>query len=99
MTREAAGARVANWLSTAPPTESMEYAGQAPAPPLDRFIDDIYCLTGVPRHRRMIVPPMPSAHLFVNLGRPVRLWASDPSVPAEVCTDGPPRCGQLPRRR
>ena len=51
----------------------MEYLGRVPAPPLDRFIDDIYCLTGVPRHRRMNVPPMPSAHLFINLGGPVRL--------------------------
>ncbi|MEU7938230.1 hypothetical protein [Microbispora bryophytorum] len=32
----------------------MEYVGRVPAPPLDRFIDDIYCLTGVPRHRRDI---------------------------------------------
>jgi AraC-like DNA-binding protein len=59
-----------------------------PAPPLDRFIDDIYCLTGVPRHRRMNVPPMPSAHLFVNLGGPVRLCDSDPSVLPAVFTDG-----------
>src|SRR3954452_15607434 len=66
----------------------MEYVGRVPAPPLDRFIDDIYCLTGVPRHRRMNVPPMPSAHLFVNLGGPVRLWDSDPSVPPTVCVDG-----------
>ena len=66
----------------------MEYVARVPAPPLDRFIDDIYCLTGVPRHRRMNVPPMPSAHLFVNLGGPVRLWDSDPSVPPAVFTDG-----------
>src|SRR5579864_8561656 len=66
----------------------MEYVGRVPAPPLDRFIDDIYCLTGVPHHRRMNVPPMPSAHLFVNLGGPVRLWDSDPSVPPAVFTDG-----------
>ena len=26
-------------------TESMEYVGRVPAPPLDRLIDDIYCLT------------------------------------------------------
>jgi len=69
-------------------TEPMEYVGRVPAPPLDRFIDDIYCLTGVPRHRRMNVPPMPSAHLFVNLGGSVRLWDSDPSVPSAVFTDG-----------
>jgi AraC-like DNA-binding protein len=66
----------------------MEYVGRVPAPPLDWFIDDIYCLTGVPRHRRMNVPPMPSAHLFVNLGGPVRLRDSDPSVPSAMCTDG-----------
>ena len=66
----------------------MEYVGRVPAAPLDQFIDDIYCLTGVPRHRLMNVPPMPSAHLFINLGGPVRLWDSDPSVPSAVCTDG-----------
>jgi AraC-like DNA-binding protein len=66
----------------------MEYVGRVPAPPLDRFIDDVYCLTGVPRHRRMNVPPMPSAHLFVNLGGPARLWDSDPSVPSAVLADG-----------
>src|SRR3954452_1848920 len=66
----------------------MEYVGRVPAPPLDRFIDDIYCLTGVPRHRRVNVPPLPSAHLFVNLGGPVRLWDSDPSVPPAVFPDG-----------
>jgi AraC-like DNA-binding protein len=66
----------------------MEYVGQVPAPPLDRFVDDVYCLTGVPSHRLMTVPPMPSAHLFVNLGEPVRLWDSDPSVPPAVLADG-----------
>jgi AraC-like DNA-binding protein len=66
----------------------MEYVARVPAPPLDRFIDDIYCLSGVPRHRRMNVPPMPSAHLFVNLGGPARLWDSDPAVPPAVFTDG-----------
>ena len=40
------------------------------------------------RHRRMNVPPMPSAHLFLNLGGPVRLWDSDPSVPPAVLSDG-----------
>ncbi|MEO3749496.1 helix-turn-helix domain-containing protein [Streptomyces sp. B6B3] len=66
----------------------MQYVGRVPAPPLDRFIDDIYCLTGVPRHRRMNIPPMPSAHLFVNLGGPARLWDSDPAVPPALFTDG-----------
>jgi AraC-like DNA-binding protein len=66
----------------------MEYVGRVPGPPLDRYVDDIYFLTGMPRHCRMNVPPMPSAHLFVNLGGPVRLWDSDPSVPPAVFTDG-----------
>jgi AraC-like DNA-binding protein len=65
----------------------VEYAGRVPAPPLDRFIDDIYCLTGEPRHRRMNVPPMPSAHLFINLGGPVRLLDSH-SAPPEAFDDG-----------
>ncbi|MFF4596042.1 helix-turn-helix domain-containing protein [Amycolatopsis sp. NPDC001319] len=59
----------------------MHYVRRVPAPPLDRFVDDVYCLTGVPRHRRMIVPPMPSAHLFLNLGAPFLLRDSDPSMP------------------
>jgi hypothetical protein len=54
-------------------TAPVEYVSRVPATPLDRFIDDVYCLTGVPRHRRMSVPPMPSAHLFINLGAPARL--------------------------
>jgi uncharacterized protein DUF6597 len=66
----------------------MEYVSRVPAPPLDEFIDDIYCLTGVPRHRRMNVPPMPSAHLFINLGDPARLRDSDPSVPSAMLADG-----------
>jgi AraC-like DNA-binding protein len=68
--------------------EYVDYIGRAPGPPLDRFIDDIYCLTGVPRHRRLTVPPMPSAHLFINLGGPVRLHDSDPAVPPAMFTDG-----------
>jgi len=36
----------------------------------------------------MNVPPMPSAHLFVNLGGPVRPRDSDPSVPSAVFTGG-----------
>ncbi|MGV9677234.1 helix-turn-helix domain-containing protein [Nocardia sp. NPDC003482] len=66
----------------------MRYVGRVPGPPLDRFVDDIYCLSGVPRYRRMNVPPMPSAHLFVNLGAPVRIWDSDAAVPPVVFTGG-----------
>jgi len=62
--------------------------GRAPASPLDWYIDDVYCLTGPPRHRRLNVPPMPSAHLFINLGEPVRVYDSDAAVPPAVFTDG-----------
>ena len=87
--REAAGSQVLpRDVNLVDHTETMEYVSHVPAPPLNRFIDDIYCLTGVPSQRRMNVPPMPSAHLFVNLGGPVRLWDSDPSVPPAVCPDG-----------
>lgn len=66
----------------------MEYVGRAPCPPLDRFVDDIYCLSGVPRHRRMKIPPMPSAHLFLNLGDPVLLRDSAAGVPPAVLAEG-----------
>lgn len=67
----------------------MQYLSRKPAPPLDRFIDDLYCLSGAPGHRRrLVVPPMPSAHLMINLGGPVRLRDSDPAAPAAVLTDG-----------
>lgn len=66
----------------------MEYVGRVPAPPLDRFVDDVYCLTGVPRHRSVNVPPMPSARLFLHFGGPVRLRDSDRAVPRVVFTDG-----------
>ncbi|MFD2077530.1 AraC-type DNA-binding protein [Actinopolymorpha cephalotaxi] len=66
----------------------MEYVGRPPASPLDRFVDDIYCLTGVPHHTRMNVPPMPSAHLFLNLGDPVHLWDSDSPAQPAVLRDG-----------
>ena len=66
----------------------MEYVRRLPAPPLDQFVDDIYCLTGVPRHRRLNVPPMPSAHLMINLAGPVRLYDSAPGSAPEELTGG-----------
>ncbi len=66
----------------------MDYVFRVPAPPLKQFVDDIYCLTGVPHHRRVNVPPMPSTHLMINLGQPVRLYDSDPAVPPALLTGG-----------
>lgn len=67
----------------------MQYLSRTPAPPLDRFIDDLYYLSGEPGHRRrLIVPPMPSAHLMINLGDPVQLRDSDPTALPAVLTDG-----------
>jgi AraC-like DNA-binding protein len=66
----------------------VEYISRVPAPPLDRFVDDIYCLTGTPHHRRLNVPPMPSAHLMINLAGPACLYDSDPNVPPAILADG-----------
>ena len=66
----------------------VRYIGRAPGPPLDRFIDDIYCMSRVPHHQRLNVPPMPSAHLFINLAGPVTLHDCDPASPPAVFTDG-----------
>jgi AraC-like DNA-binding protein len=66
----------------------MEYIGRVPAPPLDSFIDDLYCLTGHTPYRWLKVPPLPSAHLFVNLAGPIRLYGADPAVPLAEFTDG-----------
>jgi AraC-like DNA-binding protein len=72
---------------TWPHTEVVQYVRRVPDPPLNRFVDDIYCLSGVPRHPRLNVPPMPSAHLMINLAGPVRLYDSDPTVPPAVLTE------------
>ncbi len=66
----------------------MRYVGRVPGPPLDQFIDDIYCLTGVPRHRRTSVPPMPSAHLLINLGGAAKLWDRESSALPVVFVNG-----------
>lgn len=73
---------------TGPQTDFVEYVSREPAPPLHRFVDDIYCLTGVPRHRRLNVPPMPSAHLMINLAGPARMYDSDPTVAPAVLVGG-----------
>jgi AraC-like DNA-binding protein len=65
----------------------VDYFGRVPAPPLDSYVDDVYVLTGTPRHRRVNVPPMPSAHLFLNLGDPVVVHDVDPATPPAVHTD------------
>ena len=63
----------------------MTYAGERPGPPLDLFVDDVYVLSGAPgARRRLNVPPMPSAHLLVNLGDPVVLRDSDAAAPPLV---------------
>ncbi|MEV6071577.1 helix-turn-helix domain-containing protein [Nocardia sp. NPDC052001] len=66
----------------------MRYFSRVPGPPLDEYIDDIYCLSGVPRHPRVLVPPMPSAHLLINLGGPVRMWDGDGSAEPVTLVDG-----------
>lgn len=66
----------------------MRYAGRKPAPPLDRYVDDVYCLFGDPGHRRrLLVPPMPSAHLMINLGDPIVLHDPSGTRPPESLVD------------
>lgn len=65
----------------------MRYVGRKLAPPLDQFVDDVYVLSGVPRSGlRRRVPPMPSAHLMINLGDPAILHDSDRSEPPVALT-------------
>jgi hypothetical protein len=71
----------------------MEYVGQVPAPPLDRFIDDIYCLTEVPRHRRMNVPPHAVGTLVRQSGRTQSLRSG---IAGRFCTRNCPRATILP---
>ena len=69
-------------------TESMQYVSRVPAPPLDRFIDDIYCLTGVPRHRRINIPPMPQ-HICSSIwAHPSAFGIRTLRAPPAVFTDG-----------
>ncbi|WP_439901432.1 DUF6597 domain-containing transcriptional factor [Microbacterium azadirachtae] len=66
----------------------MRYVGRKPAPPLDRYADDVYCLFGDPGHRRrLLVPPMPSAHLMINLGDPIVLHDPSGERPPESLVD------------
>lgn len=65
----------------------MDYIGRELAPPLGWYVDDVYCLTGTPRHRRLNVPPMPSAHLFINLGEPICVVDPDAAGEPAVFTD------------
>lgn len=63
----------------------MRYVGRKPRPPLDVYIDDLYVLAGEPEDRRRLnIPPMPSAHLMVNLGDPVYLREPGSGVAAPV---------------
>jgi hypothetical protein len=54
---------------------------------LDSFIDDVYVLSGTPRHRLVNVPPMPSAHLFLNLGAPIVVHDEKAAVPSVAHAD------------
>lgn len=65
----------------------MEYVRRVPGPPLDALIDDLYYLTGNSPYARMKVPPMPSAHLMVNLGEPFRMHDSLPGASPVECVD------------
>lgn len=75
-------------LPSARQTGIVRYVGRKPDPPLDRYADDIYCLFGDPDHRRrLLVPPMPSTHLMINLGDPILLHDPSGGRPPESLVD------------
>ncbi|MGP4102524.1 helix-turn-helix domain-containing protein [Nonomuraea sp. KM90] len=51
----------------------MQYVSLVPRPPLSELIDDLYYLEGTPPYARLMLPPMPSALLVLNLGPPFRI--------------------------
>lgn len=65
----------------------MDYVRHLPRPPLDALIDDFYYLSGPAPYARMKVPPMPSAHLMVNLGEPFTMHDAKPAVPPAGCAE------------
>ncbi|MEV4806510.1 hypothetical protein AB0K18_41495 [Nonomuraea sp. NPDC049421] len=44
---------------------------------MDSLIDDLYYLAGAPPYPKLMLPPMPSAVLIVNLGDPFRIGTAD----------------------
>jgi AraC-like DNA-binding protein len=66
----------------------MDYVTRVPRPPLDGLIDDLYCLTGQAPYSRMLVPPMPSAHLMITLTDKLLIHDAAPGVPLADCADG-----------
>lgn len=65
----------------------MEYVSRRPRPPLDGLIDDLYYLEGASPYSRLMLPPMPSAFLIINLGEPFIVRGGAEAAPTEY-TDG-----------
>ncbi|MEV6013622.1 helix-turn-helix domain-containing protein [Streptomyces sp. NPDC051976] len=61
----------------------MEYVSQAPRPPLDGLIDDLYYLEGAPPYARLLLPAAPAPLLIVNLGAPFLIRAGTADEAAE----------------
>ncbi|MGW0807552.1 helix-turn-helix domain-containing protein [Nonomuraea sp. NPDC002799] len=61
----------------------MKYVSRVPRPPLDELIDDLYYLEGAPPYPRLMLPPMPSAVLILNLGPPFHIRAGTDIETAE----------------
>lgn len=72
----------------------VRHVSRVPQAPLDGLIDDLYYLEGVSPYPKLLVPPMPSAFLFITLDGPFLLHNGDPSTPpaqpAEGCFVGMP---------
>lgn len=61
----------------------VEYVSQAPRPPLDGLIDDLYYLEGAPPYARLLLPAAPAPLLIVNLGAPFLIRAGTADEAAE----------------
>jgi AraC-like DNA-binding protein len=66
----------------------VRHVSRVPQPPLDGLIDDIYYLEGASPYPKLLVPPMPSALLFITLDGPFRLHNGDPSAPSVQPEEG-----------
>lgn len=65
----------------------MTYTRLVPAPPLNAYVDDLYCLDGPAPHKRQMVFPMPSVHLMFNFGEAFQVYAPDQAEPFATCTE------------
>lgn len=65
----------------------MTYTRHLPSPPLNAYIDDLYCLDGPAPYPRLKVFPMPSLHLMVNFGHAFQVRESTQAKIIATCAE------------